>query len=296
MPAVYTYSELKLALATAIHELKRIDEALFRDTGQQFRTFISQLESIESRIQNEQYQKENFTADMEEVRTLVEIAYRLLRVTQVYCISQCNLSQAADYLLESGKRLPEKALTIDAEIEGIRLRFEPRIIYIRTPLLPHDSKPVSYISNSRSTFPITKTKAYAEQLRRIYQATIEDPKTVTELEADAFLRKRIFYLNVARTPTNMLDNDNRDYKGLTNVICSYLPGGDSANRCSFLLDGCCTSEIPEGTYITVQPADDPVLTSEQVISVWKHIQDPNLNGVAASAEALLSDYLRSPQQ
>ena len=172
MPAVYTYSELKSALTTAINELKRIDEALFSDTGQQFRTFISQLEAIGTRIRNEQYQEEKLTADMEEVRTLVETAYRLLRVTQVYCISQCNLSQVAEYLLESSKRLPEKALTIDAEIEGIRLRFEPRTIYIRTPLLPHDSKPVSFISNSRSTYPITKTKAYAEQLRRVYQTTI----------------------------------------------------------------------------------------------------------------------------
>lgn len=295
MPAVYTYSELKSALTTAINELKRIDEALFSDTGQQFRTFISQLEAIGTRIRNEQYQEEKLTADMEEVRTLVETAYRLLRVTQVYCISQCNLSQAAEYLLESSKRLPEKALTIDAEIEGIRLRFEPRTIYIRTPLLPHDSKPVSFISNSRNTYPITKTKAYAEQLRRAYQTTIEDPKTITELETGAFLRKRIFYLNVARTPTNMLDNDNRDYKGLTNVICSYLPGGDSANRCSFLLDGCCTSEIPEGTYITVQPADDPVLTSEQVIAVWKGTQNQDLNGIASTAEDLLSDYTHCPQ-
>ena len=67
----------------------------------------------------------------------------------------------------------------------------------------------------------------------------------------------------------MIDNDNHETKHVTDGISGFLPGGDSPLSCNFFMSAASSHEIPEGTYITVTPADNGAKRAVDIIDFWK---------------------------
>ncbi len=164
---------------------------------------------------------------------------------------------------------------IDQRTEGVYVFIEPRRIMLRIPPLPHRDKPEVWIdAGRRGQFPVTKTGIYREEVRRAFDLNPD----LRILDCGAFAEKIIQYLNViGPDQPNIMDNDNRDTTAVTNAICGYLPGGDSAVSCAFFHDGIRTDRLPAGTYVTVRPRQDGLLGREDVLAFWRESGLPEQN-------------------
>lgn len=86
---------------------------------------------------------------------------------------------------------------------------------------------------------------------------------------DSLGRKTIHVLNVFGRGGNPTDNDNRDTGAIINSICAFLPGGDAPDVTRIVNDGCRTTELIPGTYITLLPYEKGLADNAETIRFWK---------------------------
>lgn len=67
---------------------------------------------------------------------------------------------------------------------------------------------------------------------------------------------------------SVTDNDNHETKYIQDAITMFFPGGDNPFSCSVFLSADISSLIPEGTYITITPAQDGIKSAEEIELFW----------------------------
>lgn len=67
----------------------------------------------------------------------------------------------------------------------------------------------------------------------------------------------------------ILDSDNHDTKSITDLITSFILGGDAPCFCSYSYLTTRSDAIPKGTYITVSPGFGESPNYNDIFSKWK---------------------------
>ena len=194
---------------------------------------------------------------------LINEMYAGFRRCLIAMITYTQPPFTADMLLDplEMERVTEREL--DEGVDRILAYVDGNMLRIRTPPLPHKSRPV--VSVGGKNHKVVSTYAYREAVARVIDAHRDELVPV----AKTMKRKTLHFLNVFEEGRFVADNDNRDTSPVTNSVCRILPGRDSPKTTRFVYDGVETSEIPAGTYITVLPYEQGLPDNNETISFWK---------------------------
>lgn len=152
--------------------------------------------------------------------------------------------------------------------DRVMAALEDDAIYVRTPMLWSRNNRKVRGANNRTIGP---------ERCVIYRDSVEEAirlcPNFSTYDFAKFDMKLVHYLFIYRDlPTNkqfVIDNDNHETKHVTDGISGFLPGGDSPLSCNFFMSAASSHEIPEGTYITVTPADNGAKRAADIIDFWK---------------------------
>lgn len=164
--------------------------------------------------------------------------------------------------------LPAVPLVTQAEVMnmGVDVRLEDDAIYIKLPMLRSEYSRSARAATERH--PVI----FAEEIT----ALILQHQDFEEYDFEKFERKLLHYLYVystSRRGISCADNDNHETKYVQDAVAAFLPGGDSPFTCSILSSAVRTSEIPEGTYVTVTKMQDGAKADAEVVAFWRGIED-----------------------
>lgn len=260
----YTRSELVKFLSSALADEKKIVNKCYAAPLKKIEKDIRQMnEELSVLMGNESIDLEEHN---ETVKILINELYAEYRKTLMNLVYESSSPFNADDYITDEQAEYNTITEIDQKVEGVFVYIEPRRIMLRIPPLPHRNKPEVWIdAGKRGQFRKTQTDIYRDEVRR----ALDMNPDYRRLDYFAFTEKTVQYLNVfGEDMSHVMDNDNRDMTAVTNSICAYLPGGDSAVNCSFFLDGLCTEQLPAGTYITVQPRSCGIMSRDDIVAYW----------------------------
>lgn len=150
---------------------------------------------------------------------------------------------------------------------GVQVFVDGNMIRIRTPVTPEIGKTTVWPTGKNGGRPIKDLGLYASAVRRaMSQKLPEILPILPSLE-----RKTIHYLFASHDHGFLVENHDRDTADITNSICSFLPGGDSAGTTRFVYESCVSgpSHMFSGTFITVLPYEQSIPDFEQTLGYWK---------------------------
>ena len=142
---------------------------------------------------------------------------------------------------------------------GVRAFVSDGCLFIKTPLLPYSLNDKKRVASGGRFYHFSYlfTNELREKLAEIFD------------EIPPLSQKTITYLFV-RPEGSAPASDNVDTKVVTDTICMYLFGGDSAATTSFRLAAIFDNRLPKGTYICVSEGrlscPDPELILEKFLS------------------------------
>ncbi len=144
--------------------------------------------------------------------------------------------------------------------EGVGLSSDTDCIYLKVPMLIHRKK--GFLTNSAGSSYYTDHTAF-------FKNTVEYVMRKKDFSAeflDGFQLKTVNYFFVYPEGEIAIDSDNHDTKSVTDALTMYLPGGDSAETCTFCETTIFTNMLKKGTYIVVTKGKENYATSSQVLN------------------------------
>lgn len=96
-------------------------------------------------------------------------------------------------------------------------------------------------------------------------------------DTSRYIEKTVHFLYVypisGRYGTLAVDNANHLIKGVLDAATMFLPGGDSPFSCSVYSSAVHSDEVVSGTYLTILPGRDKLMSSEKILSFWHGKQE-----------------------
>lgn len=153
----------------------------------------------------------------------------------------------------------------------VQVFFEDRAIMARTPMLWSRARR-DIILNGRE-YKKKEDTIFREDLI----SEIREHPDFQQFDLSLFKQFILHFLYVysprsVRTG-KVVDNDTHETKYIQDAITMFLPGGDNPFSCSIYLSAYISRLIPEGTYITVTPAQDEIQTAREIELFWKNKLD-----------------------
>ena len=152
------------------------------------------------------------------------------------------------------------------------VRLENNGIFIRIPML------------WSTNFRMRNNKMRAEALIErdvIFAAAVRQGILNTQnfdcFDTSGYIEKTVHFLYVypasGRYSSLATDNENHLTKNILDAATQLLPGGDSAFSCSIYSSATRSDEVISGTYLTILPGRDSIMSSEKILSFWHREQE-----------------------
>lgn len=268
------YEDLRIVLQTAILNGDHVLRTVVKPGEKAIHAALSALSKTEERVWKSLHET-SLTIDRDIVAGEVYNLYAAYRRLLNTLVELTQMPDSIELLLDEREARENTIEFLDQDTDGIFLCGDGDCLRLRTPVLPHRSKPVYYISGAYGRYPVTTTRIYGEAVLR----TMESSEPELGELYDSLGRKTIHVLNVFGRGGNPTDNDNRDTGAIINSICAFLPGGDAPDVTRIINDGCRTTELIPGTYITVLPYEKGLADNAETIAFWrKRLAAENFRG------------------
>lgn len=160
------------------------------------------------------------------------------------------------YVCEEGSGIKE-----DFSDMGVEVYLDEEAIFVRTPMLWSRFK-------KRGSNDYHHPILFADELMDL----IPKAENFYTYDLMQYKKKIAHFLFVYRPDASQAacaDNDNHETKHLMDAVASYLPGGDSPFSCSMFYSAALSSEVPEGTYLTITREKVGILDDKKILQFWK---------------------------
>ncbi len=155
---------------------------------------------------------------------------------------------------------------------SVIVRLENDGIFIRMPML--------WSTNYRMRNNKTRMEALAERddvfASAVRQGILTAPN-YDHFDTSRYIEKTVIFLYVypisERYGALAADNMNHLTKGVLDAATMVLPGGDSPFSCSVFCSATRSDEVESGTYMTILPGRDSIMSSENILRFWREEQE-----------------------